>query len=106
VDLPNNSEATDGVKCAAGTGTPISGGASLGNPLVGIYIDADRPLGDTGTPVGWQFIVSNVSGQDVSLAIYLVCAAPAGSSSGPARRATHARIVKQVITRLPRAARH
>ncbi len=72
---------------------------TIAQPIIGIYIDADRPLPDTGTPTAWEVSMANTSGSDLTMSVYVVCAAAAGSSSA-ASHAQGARIVRQVHAKI------
>jgi hypothetical protein len=101
--VPNDTLAGEGVTCA--TGTPISGGVSWGGYIAGVTIEADRPDPESGTPQDWLIEVANVSGSQVSVSADVVCVTPVGSSSSSAGQATHARVLRQVLTPLAKAAK-
>jgi hypothetical protein len=107
VDLPTSDFGLVDQQCDSGT--PIGGGFSVGAGLTGVTEIEDHPIPDTGTPQQWQIAVANTSGVTVSLKVYIICATPAGTStgSGAASQARKSSIVKTTITKLPRhKARH
>ena len=84
------------------SGTVISGGMTIDQPIIGVYTDADRPRPDTGTPTSWEISMANASGLDVTLSVYVVCASPAGSANA-ASQVQGARIIRQVKAKIKNA---
>jgi hypothetical protein len=88
---------------ACDTGTPISAGVSWGGFVAGVTLQTLRPDPESGTPGDWIVQVANLSGTTISESADVVCVTPA--SGGAAARTGHARVFKQTLTKLPRAAR-
>jgi hypothetical protein len=86
------------------SGTPISGGVSFG-ALVNVFIVADRPNPENGTPTGWELTVANASGVQVAVSMDVVCATAAGTSSNAAPQSHRARVIKRTFTELPKHAK-
>jgi hypothetical protein len=102
-DLPNGVAATLNIACD--TDTPISGGVNLGEPVINVAIDTDHPVPESGTPTSWEVTVANASGLDLTMSVDVVCVTPAGSGSSAAASQTQgARIIKEVLTKLPKTA--
>jgi Collagen triple helix repeat (20 copies) len=102
--LANDVEGNLEIGCDSGS-TPISGGVSVGEPVVGVFIDTSAPAPATGTPTFWDVTVSNTSGLTLTMTVYVVCVTPVGSSPSAASQAHGARIVKEVLTKLPNTAK-
>jgi hypothetical protein len=100
IDLPTGFVAT--VDLACDSGTPISGGMSLNQPVANVFTEGDRPQPDTGTPTSWEVSVANTSGADLTMTAYVVCASPAAS---PAAAAQHqgARIASRALSKIRNA---
>jgi hypothetical protein len=96
--VTNGFAATLQIACDAGT--LISGGVSVNEPVINAFILSDKPVPDTGAPAAWEGSVANDSGLDLTMAVYVVCATPASTSSSTAQGA---HIVNQVKTKLKTA---
>jgi len=88
------------------SGTPIGGGFTVAEPVIGVYTDEDRPQPDTGTPSTWEVSVASTAGLDLTMTVYVVCATPVGSSAaaaGQAQRAQGAHIVSRTVQAIKNA---
>jgi hypothetical protein len=101
VTAGNNEATTLDVGCDAGT--LISGGVSIAEPVINAFILDDKPVPDTGTPLGWEGAIANTSGIDLTLTVYVVCATQSASGSNAAVRAQGAHIVKKTVTSIKNA---
>jgi hypothetical protein len=95
-DLPN--DVADTLNIACDSGSLIGGGFDLGEAVIGVTTDTNRPAGNP--PNAWDVTLSNVSGLDLTLTVYVVCVTPTAGSSSAAARAQGAHIVKSVQTKL------
>ena len=106
--LANGTADTLDLGCTSGT--PISGGYEINEAVTGINQLASHAGPDTGTPTFWVVSVSNASGVDLTLKVFITCATPAGSSSSSAQapQAGHSIIVKKTVMKIirPRKAKH
>jgi hypothetical protein len=100
--LPTGNLSTMFVPCD--TGTPISAGVSWGGFVAGVTLQTLRPDPESGAPGDWIVQVANLSGTTITVSADVVCVTPA-SGSAAAARTGRARVFRQVLTMLPRAAR-
>ena len=99
-DMPNN--VADTLNVACDSGSLISGGFDVGEALIGITVDTNRPAGNP--PHEWDVTVANTSGVDVTLTVFVVCITPSPSvATGGAQAQAQpqgAHIVKQAQVKL------
>jgi Collagen triple helix repeat (20 copies) len=105
VSVPNAATATLDEACDSGT--VVSGGVSLAEPVIGVSLLADNPSPATGTPVHWIVGIANDSGLTLTMTLYIVCTTPppSNSSAAAASQAQGAHIVKETVTKLSTAAK-
>jgi hypothetical protein len=83
------------------SGTLVSGGVSIAEILVNIFVLRDAPTQGSGAPTSWEGEVANTSGSTATMSVKVVCATQPGSGASAAAQAQGARIVKKTVTPLP-----
>jgi hypothetical protein len=82
------------------SGVLVSGGVSIAEVVTNAAIVKDLPIPASGTPIAWNGEIVNVSGQDVTMIVSIICTTPAATSSGAATPTQGARIVKRSVAKL------
>ena len=97
-DLANDTVSTLNIACDSGT--PIGGGFTVAEPVIGVYTDTNGPLPETGTPQSWEVSIASTAGLDLTMSVYVVCASNVGTSpaaAAQAQRAQGAHIVSRTV---------
>jgi hypothetical protein len=95
-------DVADTLNVACDSGSLVSGGFDTGEALIGLYVNTNRPAGNP--PHEWDVTVSNTTGVDLTLQVFVICVTPSPSvvTGGAQAQAQPqgAHIVKQAQVKL------